>query len=164
MRRALGIASVCVTLAGCASSHTLPFEPEDAGDPGDVSLAACVTDGPIGTPRPGCPSDLPPDTDCPTASPVYEDVAPIFAARCSICHHAGGLETKYSFDTYAKVHDDTTLRTRILTQIYACRMPPSCAPNLAADERSTMLKWLVCGAPESHDAGSDAGSDDAGSD
>jgi uncharacterized membrane protein len=86
---------------------------------------------------------------------VYDDVAPIFAARCQICHHAGGLETKYAFDTYAQIHDTTAIRTLILTQIYSCRMPPSCAPNLSADERKTMLKWFVCGAPESRDAGTD---------
>jgi hypothetical protein len=161
MRRGLGIVSVCVALAGCTSSDALPFvEEEDSGPPGDADLAACVADGPIGVARPGCPIDLPPDTDCPTASPFYADVAPIFAARCSVCHHAGGLETKYIFDTYAQVHDNTAIRTRILTQIYACRMPPSCAPNLSAEERSTMLKWLVCGGPESGDAGvADAASD-----
>jgi len=155
MRRALGIVSACAALVGCGSND-LPFTPDDDGGvPGDADLAACVADGPIGTSRPGCPNDLPPDTDCATASPFYADVAPIFAARCSVCHQVGGLETKYIFDTYAQVHDNTGIRTRILTQIYACRMPPSCAPNLSDAERGTMLKWLVCGAPESPDAGSD---------
>jgi uncharacterized membrane protein len=143
-------------LAGCAASDTPPpAGPDDSGTVGaDADLAACVADGPIGTPRPNCPSDLPSDTDCATASPVYDDVAPIFAGRCSICHRAGGLETKFIFDTYAQIYVKAT-RTDVLTQIYACRMPPSCAPNLTADERATMLKWLVCGAPESRDAGSD---------
>jgi hypothetical protein len=149
MRRGLGIFTVCAALVGCGSKDSRP------SDDGGVDLAACVAHGPIGTPRPGCPSDLPPDTDCATASPFYADVAPIIAARCSVCHHAGGLETKYTFDTYAEVHDNTAIRTRILTQIYACRMPPPCAPDLSAEERRTMLKWLVCGAPERPDAGTD---------
>jgi hypothetical protein len=154
MLRALGFAFLCAILAGCADGDA-PSSPNDGGIAGDGSLASCVASGQVGMPRPNCPMDLPPDDDCATASPVYDDVAPIFAARCSICHHAGGLETKYSFDTYAQVHDNTTVRTRILTQIYGCRMPPICAPNLSTDERQTMLHWLVCGGPESHDAGSD---------
>ena len=95
---------------------------------------------------------MPPDTDCATASPFYADVAPIFAARCSVCHYPGGFETKYQFDTYAQIMSNMT-NTHALTQIYSCRMPPSCAPNLTAEERATMLKWLVCGAPENRDAG-----------
>jgi hypothetical protein len=156
MRRGLGILTICVlALVGCASNQALPLVEDGGAVSGDADLAACVADGPIGMQRPGCPSDLPPDTDCATESPFYADVAPVFAARCSVCHHAGGLETKYIFDTYAQVHDNTAIRTRILTQIYACRMPPPCAPDLSADERRTMLKWLVCGAPESPDAGTD---------
>ncbi len=129
--------------------------PNGDGPEADADLPGCVADGPIGIPRSGCPSDLPADDDCPTASPFYEQVAPIFATRCAICHGASGLETKYRFDTYAQVHDVVATRTLILTQIYGCRMPPSCAPNLSPDERRTMLKWLVCGAPEAADAGTD---------
>jgi hypothetical protein len=157
MRRLLGIVTLCATLCGCAAKD----DPQQVPGDGGVDLATCVTDGPVGTPRPNCPSDLPPDDDCATASPVYDDVAPIFAARCRICHTAGGLETKYVFDTYAQIHDVSAIRTLILTQIYSCRMPPSCAPDLSADERKTMLKWFVCGAPENHDAGSDSGSPEA---
>jgi hypothetical protein len=156
--RALVLASL-VTLgaADCSSPNTLPLE--DAGEPADVDLAACVADGPIGTPRPNCPSDLPPDDDCTTASPIYDDVAPIFAARCAICHRPGGYTTKYQFDTYAHIVSNMA-NLQALTQIYTCRMPPSCAPNLHPDERQTLLKWLVCGAPENRDGGAgDAGTD-----
>ncbi len=163
--RAIGWFGACAILAGCPEGDDVAqLAPEDAGPEPDVDLALCVTDGPIGMPRPNCPNDLPSDVDCATASPMYQDVAPIFAARCSVCHRVGGFQTTYLFDTYAQIYVDTT-RTRILTQIYGCRMPPSCAPNLAAEERATMLKWLVCGAPESRDAGNgDAPVDDGASD
>jgi hypothetical protein len=155
MGRARIVVSACALLAACGGGDP-PAGPADAGgEPADADLAACVADGPVGMPRPNCPNDLPHDDDCATASPVYDDVAPIFAARCQICHHAGGLETVYHFDTYAEIHDNTAIRSLILTQIYSCRMPPPCAPNLSADERATMLKWFVCGAPEGHDAASD---------
>jgi len=134
----------------CSSPKTLI---EDAGEPADADLASCAADGPIGTPRPNCPSDLPPDDDCATASPVYDDVAPIFAERCTICHGPSGYASPmYRFDTYAHIMSNMT-NIHALTQIYGCRMPPTCAPNLAAGERQTLLKWLVCGAPESRDAG-----------
>jgi hypothetical protein len=152
MQRALGIV-VFTILAGCGGSDAPG--PNDSGIVGDGSLGSCVALGPIGTPRPNCPSGLPPDDDCASASPVYDDVAPIFAARCSVCHQTGGLETKYIFDTYAQVHDNITVFRDILTQIFSCRMPPSCAPNLSSDERETMLKWLVCGGPQSRDAGTE---------
>ncbi len=152
MHRALGIAGLCTILVACSASNAPPSASDGGGIVGDGSLGSCVTLGPIGMPRPNCPNDLPPDNDCATATPVYADVAPIFASRCSVCHHSGGYETMYLFDTYDQIYAN---RGRILTQIYACRMPPSCAPNLSGDERATMLKWLVCGATESRDAGAD---------
>jgi hypothetical protein len=153
-RRARALSWVAVfIIAGCSGEKTLPLEPEDAGDPGDGNLAACVAGGSVGMPRANCPSDLPPDTDCATASPIYDDVAPIFAARCTICHYPGGYEIKYRFDSYAQITSNMT-NTRVLTQVYSCRMPPSCAPNLSSDERHTLLQWLVCGAPEGRDGGS----------
>jgi len=150
--RALSCAiTMTFLLSGCNGS------PASGGDgpETDADLAACVADGPILTPRADCPNDRPTEDDCPTASPFYAEVAPIFATRCAICHGASGLETKYQFDTYAEVHDVVAVRSLILFQIYNCRMPPSCAPNLSPDERRTMLKWFVCGAPESADAGAD---------
>jgi hypothetical protein len=148
MRPFFGFVCVWALLASCGDGDP------PASRSGD--LASCVASGQVGSKRPGCPTDpAPPDNDCATASPFYDDVAPIFASRCSVCHHSGGLETMYIFDTYAQVHDNTTVRTRILTQIFGCRMPPPCAPDLTASERATMLKWLVCGGPESRDAGSD---------
>jgi hypothetical protein len=153
--RALRLAS-CLSLVSMSCSGEPPLgAPTDSGTP-DVDLATCVADASLRVPRPGCPSDFPTDTDCPTASPVYDDVAPIFAARCSICHRANGLETKFVFDTYAEIHDNDATRADIITQIYSCRMPPSCAPNLLLEERQVMLKWFACSAPEGHDSGADA--------
>jgi hypothetical protein len=119
----------------------------------EPDLAACVADGPIGTPRDDCPLDLPDGGDCPTASPSYIDVAPIFAARCSICHQPGGLDSTFRFDSYAAIYNNRQTKLDIFTQIYNCRMPPQCAPNLSPDERKVMLEWFVCGAPNTLDAG-----------
>jgi uncharacterized membrane protein len=139
----------------CCSGAAATAVPTDGGALGDGDLASCVMYGPVGTQRPNCPNDLPPEDDCAAATPVYDDVVPIFAERCAVCHHAGGLETKFQFDTYAQIHDNAQTRTLILTQIYGCRMPPPCAPDLSTAERKTMLKWFVCGAPVGRDAGTD---------
>src|SRR5689334_20588985 len=38
-----------------------------------------------------CPTDLPPDDDCPDAAPSYaNEVAAIIASRCTVCHRPGG--------------------------------------------------------------------------
>jgi hypothetical protein len=150
--RALGF-GMSLALASCGGEPER-MTPADGG-PSSPDLATCVADGPIGVPRDGCPNELPTDVDCATASPIYDDVAPIFAVRCTICHRPSGLETMHRFDSYGEINASIPMRSRTLTQVYACRMPPSCAPDLSPDERSTMLKWFVCGAPENRDAGTD---------
>jgi hypothetical protein len=154
LRWAVAVSVLAPVVASCGAKSAAGG-PSDGGWLGDGDLASCVAYGPVGMQRTNCPSDLPADDDCRTASPVYDDVKPVFATRCAVCHQAGGLETLFQFDTYAQIHDDAAKRTRILTQIYGCRMPPPCAPDLSAEERKTMLKWLVCGAPEGRDAGND---------
>ena len=110
-----------------------------------VSIAwGCTSsDSPADAGASSCPSDLP--SACPSPPPSYaKDVAPIFARRCVVCHSEGGVEAERDYTTYDRIHQ---LRTDILTQVYACRMPPAdaAAPTLA--ERETLLGWLVCGAP-----------------
>jgi len=97
-----------------------------------------------------CPNDLPDSGDCATAAPSYDvDVAPIIATRCTICHTPGGMETSRLFGSYDQAY---ALRREMLTQIYACLMPKPPAAALTADERRTMLKWFICGAPGPTDA------------
>jgi hypothetical protein len=131
--------------AGCTPA------PSDAGG-SDMELAACVASGQVGSPRDTCSPALPTDGDCATASPTYADVAPIFESRCQICHHPGGTETSIVLSNYAAIHDNMTRRLDIFTQIRTRRMPPPCAPDVKADEMSTLLKWFVCGAPQGGDA------------
>lgn len=93
-----------------------------------------------------CPNDLPDDTACATRSPSYaEQTAAIIEQRCTICHFAGNTQSTQVFTSYA----DIFARKRgMLTQIYSCRMPPAASVQLTSDERSALLQWLVCGAPD----------------
>ena len=121
----------------------------EASDP-----AACIAgpDGSIGGPPPDdCPNDLPPD--CPASFPHYDDVAPVIATHCTGCHRPGGIETSKLFGSYAQVY---ALRRDMLTQVYGCRMPPTCALQLTTDERHVLLQWFVCGAPGPLEATPDA--------
>jgi hypothetical protein len=112
----------------------------DGGEPGD----AAESDDDAGD-AVTCPNDLPDDGDCPGASPSYDlEIAPIIAARCTVCHAPGGVETTKRFSSYAEAY---SLRRQMLTQIYGCRMPPAAGTPLSTEERQKMLKWFVCNAP-----------------
>ncbi len=90
-----------------------------------------------------CPQDLP--TACPSNVPSYQsDVAPIFASRCVVCHSPDGSDTQRTYVNYAAIYAN---RGAILDQVYACNMPPSGDPAPTAPERTKLLTWLICGAP-----------------
>jgi hypothetical protein len=125
--------------------------PTDDG-PATISDAAADDDAAPCTPdldaTVTCVMNLPPDNDCPNTTPSYAmAVAPIIARRCTACHRPGGAGAPYEFDTYAKIAANSNM-IHMVTQVYTCRMPPaSCADPLTADEKWTLLQWLVCGGP-----------------
>jgi hypothetical protein len=90
---------------------------------------------------PSCDRTLP---TCPTTPPSYaQTIAPIFHDVCAGCHYAGSTTAREVFDTYAEVSGD---RGSILDQVYSCRMPQ--APVILTEEqRTALLTWLVCNAP-----------------
>lgn len=114
-----------------------------------VGLAACLPSDPVtvvaGDAAPTvCPRDLP--GSCPTPPPSWgNEVQPIIESRCNGCHGEGGVERAvFDYSSYAGVYAN---RGPILNQVYACRMPPPDAAAPTADERRSLLAWLVCGAP-----------------
>ena len=127
------------TSAGCGHSAAAPPDPGDA--------ACIVVDGSIpDPPRDPCPNDFPDDKDCPGASPSYQtDVAPIVRDKCTVCHVPGGIQPSPLFRTYDEIHIMPNPMS-MMSFIFGCRMPPTCAPQLSDAERKTMLKWFACGA------------------
>jgi MYXO-CTERM domain-containing protein len=105
-------------------------------------LAGC--DGPPATGA--CPNDLP--AACPSPPPSWSrDVQPIVAAHCAVCHSPTGINPTRPFTTWQQVDGQ---RGDILSQVYACKMPPpdgGVAPPVGT-ERALLLGWLVCGAPD----------------
>ena len=91
-----------------------------------------------------CPNDLP--SACPTPPPSFaKDVEPIFERRCWSCHTGNGIAAEaHDFSTYANIFAE---RSTILNRVYGCEMPPADAVQPTPQERTTLLGWLVCKAP-----------------
>jgi hypothetical protein len=82
---------------------------------------------------------------CPPSIPSYaQTVAPILANRCEGCHFPGSTRARTDLSTYAGVFAN---RGTVLNQVYGCVMPPSTETQLSAEEKTTLMAWLVCGAP-----------------
>lgn len=84
-------------------------------------------------------------TECPTPMPRYADVAPIFKARCAVCHGASWTG-QWPLDTYRHVVDwEDSIRAHLLE----CTMPPldSGVPMTNA-ERMQILDWIRCDTPQ----------------
>lgn len=92
-----------------------------------------------------CPSGLPSDSACPDSAASYKDaIQPIVDAYCGGCHYAGNRNSSQVLETYDELHQSVSV---IEKQIYQCEMPPSGETPLPARERTALLQWLVCGAP-----------------
>jgi hypothetical protein len=89
-----------------------------------------------------CPNDA---VACPATAPSYaSSVSAIIQNHCIVCHSPGGQQSSRPFTTYPEVF---SYRSSILNMVYACRMPPAGQPQLAAAERTQLVDWLACGAP-----------------
>ena len=83
-------------------------------------------------------------TECPDPSPTYDDVEPILAERCVICHD--GLQGQWPLTTYTHVAD---WNAEVRAMVGSCTMPPpEEAIPMTDQEREAILTWLVCGFPE----------------
>lgn len=126
---------VCVLVAayGCGGDASPRDSAPDACDPTAIGRSGTAA----------CETTLPSPSSCASSAPRYDDVAPILASRCTVCHFPGGAERARQFDTYPLAYQQ---RKEMLVQVYGCRMPPPCEPVLGSEERDKLLTWLVCGA------------------
>jgi cytochrome c peroxidase len=95
--------------------------------------------------NPSCPTDLP--TSCSGTAPSYAQmVGPIVNSVCAAkCHAPGGIASNRPMGDYASLF---ALKDAVLNQVSNCNMPPVDAdPQLGEADRSTLLAWIVCGAP-----------------
>jgi uncharacterized membrane protein len=89
-----------------------------------------------------CPDSVP--TSCPSPAPTFAaDVAPLIQSHCTSCHGPG--QQIPTLGTYANIADAAT-QQHVLFQVQTCTMPPAPKTPLTAQQRDTILSWLVCGA------------------
>jgi hypothetical protein len=81
---------------------------------------------------------------CDQPVPSYQtDVLPILQSDCIVCHGPGGT-AGYDETSYADVYNQLS---PIFSQVATCEMPPLNGPELSNAQRTTLIDWLACGAP-----------------
>ena len=117
MNRHAAALALALALTGCTSGNDAP----DAG---------------------ACAHELP---TCPSSPPSYQQtIAPIIQQKCVTCHYPGTVAAKGDFSTYPNVKANFG---SMLNQTYSCLMPPANGAPLTTDERTQLLEWFVCSAP-----------------
>ena len=90
-----------------------------------------------------CVRELP---ACPATPPSYRTtISPILQRACISCHYPKSNLARSSLASYTAVAADLG---SMIDQVYACAMPPPGSPPLTASERTTLLAWLACKAPD----------------
>jgi uncharacterized membrane protein len=101
-------------------------------------VPACSSGNSSGT----CPDSVP--TSCPSPAPTFAaDVAPLIQSHCTSCHRPG--QQIPTLGSYANVADTAT-QQHVFFRVQTCTMPPAPKTPLTAQQRDTILSWLVCGA------------------
>jgi hypothetical protein len=106
--------------------------------------AAALACGPAGS---SCPTGDYEQRTCPSPEPSFStDVAPIFRAKCATCHAPGGLRASTPLTTWKQIDD---LLSTVTVYVVTCKMPDVSVGGVALtpEERSTMLDWFACMAP-----------------
>jgi hypothetical protein len=125
--------SVCVlSFASCTTETIHPEHHHDASTRDSTTEAAPV-----------CSPDVP--DACPSPVPSYAtEVVPILVAKCNGCHTGG--DGPWPLTNHADV---LHWRTQVLNELANCTMPPPMdTSRLTARERTMLIDWLVCGAPD----------------
>jgi len=114
------------------------------GNDPNVPDDALVADA--GSATAACSKALP--TTCDAAPSYKTDIAPLVARTClPACHEPNGTASDRDLTTYANIEK---IESTVLSQVYACSMPPADAgpdATLTPQQRDEFLQWLVCGSP-----------------
>src|SRR4051794_7139885 len=83
---------------------------------------------------------------CQVTPPSYaKNIAPTIKRRCLSCHADGGEAAEdHDFSTFQRVRSQRQL---IDAKVRAFAMPPAGEAPLTAPERSELLGWIACQAP-----------------
>ena len=99
-----------------------------------------------------------PPSACPTDAPSFNDgsadaasINSVIQANCAVpqCHAPTGVESIVPLQTYADIEAAVHATSYSFTSyISNCRMPPAGNPQLSLSERTALLTWISCGAPD----------------
>jgi hypothetical protein len=124
--------ALLLTLLATACGPIAPAEPSfDAGK----DAPACVREDPT----------------CSSTPPSYaKTIQPLVTNACVTCHYPESDLARSPLTSYA---DLQLVYGSALGQVSACLMPPPSGPDagqvpLTAAERTALLTWLACGAPD----------------
>ena len=139
----LVIAGVACFACNDSKPNRPPQDAEAEPVDGDIEDAETADAGDGGLlPAPNCEAKAP--TSCPSSSPHWSDVYPIFMRRCTSCHNGAGEE--WPLNAYEHVAD---WYGEIRAQMLACTMPPvEAGIEMPVAERQTILTWIRCGFPK----------------
>jgi hypothetical protein len=127
--------------AGASGDAEQPFDAAADAEREDAARLEDAAAPPDSGPPPACEVVAP--TVCPDPMPRYDDVSPIFAARCTSCHN--GSDGMWPLSTYQHVAD---WYGEIRAQMLACTMPPpDSGQTMPLEERLELLDWIRCGFP-----------------
>lgn len=82
---------------------------------------------------------------CATAPDYATEIEPIIDAYCVSCHQQGGEEPKELLTSYAEVQGWSS---DIARTVEDCSMPPPEDAQMSDEERTLLLEWIACGAPQ----------------
>ncbi len=86
------------------------------------------------------------DPKCTTPTPSYSaTVHELLVTTCVNCHYPDSKLAQSSLTTYEDVH---LVFGAALDQVSNCLMPPQGYCPLNDEQRTELLTWLACGAPE----------------
>jgi len=103
-----------------------------------------------------CKFEAPPGR-CPPVAPSFgasnqgaTAINEIIQSSCALstCHAPMGTESKVPFQTYSEIQSAVQATSfSFVSYISNCRMPPAGYPQLSAGDRTSLLTWIACGAP-----------------
>jgi hypothetical protein len=110
-----------------------------------LAAAALVLGCGSGTASPEAPDAAPPaPLSCDAGVPSYAtEIQPIIREACLPCHSPGG-PAGFDESTY---QDVSSQAANMLTMVVQGGMPPVNGPQLTSAQRTALVDWLECGAP-----------------
>lgn len=115
-----------------------------------ITLSACL----VLTQACGDDKEKLPEVDCDAgATPTYAELKTTTFAKCTNCHASTLLGSTARMDAPVDVNFDTYAAAKThgehgADEVNEGAMPPAGQPDLTAQEKDDLYRWVQCGTPE----------------